>query len=138
MVSLYFVVKEGSGRSAQGKTPNSFLNRVRKNTSALPSLEAEVIMNMTNYNIGEGDGRHPTPVLLPGKSHGWRSVVGCSPWDFPGKSTGVGCHCLGSGIILSREKFLLLSIHDFCWCAKMLTNDTQLTITYLLVLSVGK
>ena len=23
---------------------------------------------------------HPTPVLLPGKSHGWRSPVGCSPW----------------------------------------------------------
>ena len=23
---------------------------------------------------------HPTPVLLPGKSHGWRSRVGCSPW----------------------------------------------------------
>ena len=23
---------------------------------------------------------HPTPVLLPGKSHGWRSVVGCNPW----------------------------------------------------------
>jgi len=22
---------------------------------------------------------HPTPVLLPGKSHGWRSLVGCSP-----------------------------------------------------------
>ena len=24
---------------------------------------------------------HPTPVLLPGKSHGWRDLVGCSPWD---------------------------------------------------------
>ena len=24
---------------------------------------------------------HPTPVLLPGKSHGWRSLVGCSPLD---------------------------------------------------------
>ena len=24
---------------------------------------------------------HPTPVLLRGKSHGWRSLVGCSPWD---------------------------------------------------------
>ena len=24
---------------------------------------------------------HPTPVLLLGKSHGWRSLVGCSPWD---------------------------------------------------------
>ena len=23
---------------------------------------------------------HPTPVLLPGNSHGWRSLVGCSPW----------------------------------------------------------
>ena len=23
---------------------------------------------------------HPTPVLLPGKSNGWRSLVGCSPW----------------------------------------------------------
>ena len=22
----------------------------------------------------------PTPVLSPGKSHGWRSLVGCSPW----------------------------------------------------------
>ena len=22
----------------------------------------------------------PTPVLLPGNSHGWRSLVGCSPW----------------------------------------------------------
>ena len=23
---------------------------------------------------------HPTPVLLPEKSHGWRSLVGCSLW----------------------------------------------------------
>ena len=23
----------------------------------------------------------PIPVLLPGKSHGWRSLVGCSPWS---------------------------------------------------------
>ena len=22
----------------------------------------------------------PTPVLLPGRSHGWRGLVGCSPW----------------------------------------------------------
>ena len=24
--------------------------------------------------------RLPTPVFLPGKSHGERSLVGCSPW----------------------------------------------------------
>ena len=23
---------------------------------------------------------HPTPALLPGRSHGWRSLEGCSPW----------------------------------------------------------
>ena len=23
---------------------------------------------------------HPTPAVLPGKSHGWRSLVGRSPW----------------------------------------------------------
>ena len=32
----------------------------------------------------EKDGRRrrwqPTPVLLPGKSHGWGSLVGCSSW----------------------------------------------------------
>ena len=34
--------------------------------------------------LGEGSERrrqwHPTPVLLPGKSRGQRSLVGCSPW----------------------------------------------------------
>ena len=31
-------------------------------------------------HAGEGNGT-PTPVLLPGKSHGQRILVGCSPWD---------------------------------------------------------
>ena len=22
----------------------------------------------------------PTPVFLPGESHGWKTLVGCSPW----------------------------------------------------------
>ena len=30
---------------------------------------------------------HPTPVLLPGKSHGWRSLEGCSPWGCWGPDT---------------------------------------------------
>ena len=29
---------------------------------------------------------HPTPVLLPGKSHGWRSLVGCNPAAAAAKS----------------------------------------------------
>ena len=46
---------------------------------------------------------HPTPVLLPGKSHGWRSLVGCSPWGRWGSDTTEQLHfhfslsCLGGG-----------------------------------------
>ena len=40
--------------------------------------------NSAIYNV-DGIGRrrqwHPTPVLLPGKSHGQRNLVGCSSWD---------------------------------------------------------
>ena len=36
---------------------------------------------MTNLDsIFQRRQRHPTPVLLPEKLHGWRSLVGCSPW----------------------------------------------------------
>ena len=31
-------------------------------------------------NLAYSKQWQPTPVLLPGKSHGWRSLVGCSPW----------------------------------------------------------
>ena len=34
---------------------------------------------------------HPTPVLLPGKSHGQRSLVGCWPWGCKELGTMVGC-----------------------------------------------
>ena len=30
---------------------------------------------------------HPTPVLLPGKSHGRRSLVGCGPWGLEKSQT---------------------------------------------------
>ena len=39
---------------------------------------------------------HPTPVLLPWKSHGWRSVVGCSPWGRWGSDTTERLHFLFS------------------------------------------
>ena len=36
----------------------------------------------------------PTPVFLPGEPHGLQPTRLLRPWDFPGKSTGMGCHCL--------------------------------------------
>ena len=43
-----------------------------------------IIVISKNFNVSSEYLRrrqwHPTPVLLPGKSHGRRSLVGCSPW----------------------------------------------------------
>ena len=41
---------------------------------------------------------HPTPVLLPGKSHGRRSLVGCSPWGRTvGHDWATSLSCIGKG-----------------------------------------
>ena len=46
---------------------------------------------------------HPTAVLLPGKSHGWRSLEGCSLWGHWGSDTTERLHfhfslsCIGEG-----------------------------------------
>ena len=37
-----------------------------------------------------------TPVLLPWRSHGWRSLVGCSPWDrYKSDTTSLSLSCIG-------------------------------------------
>ena len=38
-----------------------------------------VLDNEMLYTLDRRRQWQPTPVLLPGKSHGWRSLVGCSP-----------------------------------------------------------
>ena len=46
---------------------------------------------------------HPTLVLLPGQSHEWRSMVGCSPWRHEELDTAERLHfhfslsCIGEG-----------------------------------------
>ena len=46
---------------------------------------------------------HPTPALLPGKSHGWKNLVGCSPWGRLESDTTERLHfrfslaCIGEG-----------------------------------------
>ena len=46
---------------------------------------------------------HPTPVLLPGKPHGQRSLVGCSPWNLEESDRTERLHfhfslsCIGEG-----------------------------------------
>ena len=42
-------------------------------------IGGETMETVIDFILG-GSQWHPTPVLLPGKSHGWRSLVGYSPW----------------------------------------------------------
>ena len=49
----------------------------------MPDLEGEPVLVLIFLTAGQVLRRrqwHPTPVLLPGKSHGGRSLVGCGPW----------------------------------------------------------
>ena len=43
--------------------------------------------NINNLRYAGRRQWHPTPVLLPGKSHGRRSLEGCSPWGHWGLDT---------------------------------------------------
>ena len=55
------------------------------------------------YAIWQRRQWHPTPVLLPGKSHGQRSLVVCSPWGRKESDTTERLHfhfslsCIGEG-----------------------------------------
>ena len=56
-----------------GNLPNPEVKR------ASPALAGGFFLKLMCYATWRRQW-HPTPVLLPGKSHGRRSLVGCSPW----------------------------------------------------------
>ena len=66
---------------------------------------------------------HLTPVLLPGKSHGWRSLVGCSPWGHEELDTTEWLHfhfslsCIGEGNGNPLQCSCLENPRDGAWWA---------------------
>ena len=50
----------------------------------------------------------------PLRPHGLQPTRLLRPWDFPGKSTGAGCHCLLCSLILIYIKTLLVHSSFFC------------------------
>ena len=68
---------------------------------------------------------HPTPVLLPGKSHGRRSLEGCSPWGHWESDTTERLHfhfslsCIGEGNGNPLQCSCLENPRDggVCWAA---------------------
>ena len=70
----------------------------------LNSLQYLILSFRTIYAIWNRRRQwHPTPVLLPGKSHGWRSLEGCGPWGLWGSDMTERLHfdfslsCIGEG-----------------------------------------
>ena len=71
------------------------------------NLMSRVRINVSLYALSALFSRrrqwHPTPVLLPGKSHGQRSLVDCSPWGREESDTTERLHfhfslsCIGEG-----------------------------------------
>ena len=67
-----------------------------RNGDCAESFEPGIELTLNN-------GWHPTPVLLPRKSHGWRSLVDCSPWGCEESDTTERLHfhfsllCIGEG-----------------------------------------
>ena len=62
-----------------------------------------LLFNMLSRLVIRRRQWHPTPVLLPGKSHRRRSLVGCSPWGLEELDTTERLHfhfslsCIGEG-----------------------------------------
>ena len=70
----------------------------------MSSMAGDPRENGTKFHHTSGRRQwHPTPVLLSGKSHGWRSLVGCSPWGHEESDTTERLHfhfslsCTGEG-----------------------------------------
>ena len=67
------------------------------------SSNCKFIVFDDNSNSNRRRQWHPIPVLLPGKSCGWRSLVGCSPWGREESDTTERLHflfslsCIGEG-----------------------------------------
>ena len=55
---------------------------------------------------------HPTPVLLPGKSHGWRSLVGYSPQGRNESDMTEGIE--HARTVISKEKYMFV-LHSQFW-----------------------
>ena len=63
--------------------------------SRLQSTELKMYVYPPNLHLDvDSNFWHPTPVLLPGKPHGWRSLVGYSPW---------GCRRVGHDLATEEQ-----------------------------------
>ena len=71
--SAFFTVQLSHPYMATGKT-------IALTIWIFASKVMSLLFNMLSRLVIQRRRWHLTPILLPGKFHGWRSLVGCSPW----------------------------------------------------------
>ena len=84
----YLIVQISTCATKKHRGLKNLLNKSTRITSRLQSGLATSWSELASPHLSFGliphlmwrRQWHPTPVLLPGESHGWRSLVGCSPW----------------------------------------------------------
>ena len=82
---------------------------------------------------------HPTPVLLPGKFHGLRSLIGCSPWGRQKSDTTERVHfefslsCIGEGNGNPLQYYCLENPRDWgaWWAAVSGVSQSQTRLKWL-------
>ena len=89
--ALEIAVKRREVKGQEEKERYTHLNAefqriARKDKKAFFSDQCKEIEE--NNRMGKTRQWQPTPVLLPGNSHGQRSLVGCSPWGREESDTG--------------------------------------------------
>ena len=114
-------------------------------TSGFPwGLEAQLVKNKNSpqsrrHNFDPWEGKipwkrawQPTPVLLPGESHGQRSLVGWSPWggsvrhDWSDLArTPEASSLICSGHLPAEPARGLSSVHSHFWCPHSSSKDTS-------------
>ena len=83
--------------------PAEPLGKPHVTSSALHMVNSSTLLSYKNFLSYARRQWHPTPVLLPGKFHGRRSLVGCSPWGRKESDTTERLHfhfsfsCIGEG-----------------------------------------
>ena len=108
-ISPQIVLRNCSDRQGEGQYIHDFgINAIKHiffPEAFCQSLETYVTMKdfSTFLDMKWRRQWHLTPVLLPGESHGWRSLVGCSPWGRWESDTTERLHfhfslsCIGEG-----------------------------------------
>ena len=83
-------------------------------TIPLTSLVAQMVKRLPTmretgvWSLGREDPLErkwqPTPVLLPGKCHGWKSMVGCSSWGHKESDTTEQLHFTSRYVLVAQPR----------------------------------